>query len=92
MADVLPLAAQPADPGKPPAAGLLVKQPWTYLGCSRSSWYRHLHKPHPVRFGGVMYYRRADLERLVATLKPARGRPQQVVTREEPDVVAGGEA
>jgi predicted DNA-binding transcriptional regulator AlpA len=62
-------------PGKP---GLLLSQSesWGYIGLPRTTWFRLRAKdmlPDPVVVpGGALYWRRADLDRWAANLKPDR--------------------
>jgi hypothetical protein len=58
---------------------LLLAQPlaWKFLGVSRSAWFRlrgadRLPKPVNVP-GSGLHWRRTDLEKFVAGLKPAKG-------------------
>jgi predicted DNA-binding transcriptional regulator AlpA len=58
----------------------LLKQPqaWAFIGVTRANWYRMRSAgelPDPVEVpGGELMWRRADLEKWVARLKPARRR------------------
>jgi predicted DNA-binding transcriptional regulator AlpA len=66
------------EPKPPNKAGLLVPQSgaWVYLGIPRSTWFRLRSAgklPDPVNVpGSGLYWRRADLDKWAAGLKPER--------------------
>jgi predicted DNA-binding transcriptional regulator AlpA len=70
--------AKPISTDAAPASHVpqLVSQPWAYCGVSRSAFYRLLSAdkaPSPVSLPGSRpRWRRSDLDRWIASLKPAR--------------------
>jgi len=71
----VPLPVPAAAPAKP---GLLLTQnkSWEYVGIPRSTWFRLRSAgslPEPVNVpGSGLFWRRADLDKWVASLKPER--------------------
>lgn len=61
---------------------LTTQQAWEFLGLSRAAFFRLRSSdaiPKPVAVDGVgRRYRRSDLERFAAALKPARRKPARV--------------
>jgi predicted DNA-binding transcriptional regulator AlpA len=69
-------ADPPATTAEPVPLLLDQERAWQFLGVSRSRWYRLRSMgelPRPVRVpGGGVFWRRADLERYVARMRPER--------------------
>jgi predicted DNA-binding transcriptional regulator AlpA len=66
------------DPAEQAVRALTTRTPWSYVGISRSSFYRLLSKgeaPAPVQLAGVWpHWRVADLDRWIGSLKQSRRR------------------
>lgn len=65
----------PSAPAKPQALLLTQREAWTFLGLSRSAWFRLRGEgklPKPVSPDGALLWRRVDLERWVERLRAAR--------------------
>jgi hypothetical protein len=72
-----PSPSGPATAAAPTPLLLRQRAAWTYLGVSRTLWFKLKHRPDfpkPVELEGVQYWRRADLDKFSERLRPARPR------------------
>jgi excisionase family DNA binding protein len=81
---VVELLRQLRDVAGPPPLLLSAEQSWTYLGLSRSTFYRSVSAgtlPQPVGVeGSGPRWRRQDLDRFVERLKPSRRKARAAAT------------